>query len=81
MLKRLKVGHAYLIDGLEPDMWAAPHPVHRMPTRLAGKYIGCMSGERCWHGFEIWIDGQESGVVFMNEQDVDRLSITPIEGD
>jgi hypothetical protein len=66
-------GQAYRLAGIEPAMWGNVHPVYGTPRTVAGLYLGSLVGERTWHGFEIWADGMEVGVIFMNQTDLDAL--------
>lgn len=60
-------------------MWDGPHPVYGAPTKLAGFYLGSLQGRRRrWHGFEVWIENQDAGVIFMNDDDLGKLKVTPL---
>jgi hypothetical protein len=73
------VGRSYYLNGMGHAMWDVPHPKFGRPKALAGRYLGCLCGIRTWHGFEIWVDGQEHGVIFMNDSDIAKLSIIDIQ--
>ncbi len=74
----LEVGRAYYLEGMERDMWDAPHARFGAPKKLAGIYLGSVVGERSWHLFEVWVGGKEEGVILMNEDDVKKLRIRPV---
>jgi hypothetical protein len=74
----LAVGKAYYLEGMETEMWDAPHPVYGMPKCIAGMYIGYVTGRRRWHAFEVWVAGEEEGVLFMNDEDLSKLSVTEV---
>jgi len=75
---RLVVGRAYILKGMNPEMWDRGHPRYGKPSAIAAKYIGALHGARRWHGFEVWIAGKEVGVLFMNDADLERLEVTEI---
>jgi hypothetical protein len=72
-------GKAYYLQGMASEMWDAPHPVFGAPRALAARYIGCITGSRRWHGFEVWIENREQGVLFMNDDDLLKLRVTEID--
>ena len=74
----LVVGRAYYLEGMKKEMWDAPHPIFGAPPAVAGRYLGCLQGARRWHGFEVWVRGREEGVLFMNDEDLSKLVVTPI---
>lgn len=76
----LIVGRAYYLSGMVDDMWTTGHPVYGKPEALAGYYLGCLHGTRRWHGFEIWAKGQEQGVIFMTDADLQKLTVEAIAG-
>jgi hypothetical protein len=75
----LQYGRAYTLTGLTKELWDNSHPVYGTPTSVAGRYIGFMRGKRRWHGFEIWVEGQERGVIFMPDEDLFRVSVAPLK--
>lgn len=77
---KLVVGRAYFLDGMKTEMWGNSHPIYGTPYSLAARYIGALHGSRRWHGFEVWSDGVERGVLFMNDDDLKQLNITPVQG-
>lgn len=72
------VGKAYYLEGMATEMWDAPHPVYGAPASLAAIYLGFVVGRRRWHAFEVWVDGSEQGVLFMNDEDLARLRVTEV---
>ena len=70
--------HRYLLFGMQPDMWDNHHPAFGAPDTIVGKYLGSMSGNRVWHGFEIWRERKEVGVLFMTQDDLDKLTVTDL---
>lgn len=77
----LEPGRAYFLNQMRPDMWTGPHPIFGTPERVAGKYIGSLQGNRRWHGFEVWKDGMECGVIFMTDDDLQQLDVSEIVGE
>ncbi len=75
----LLVGKAYYLEGMAPDMWDAPHPVFGAPLCIAARYLGSLQGLRLWHGFEVWVASSEQGVLFMNDEDLNKLKVTPVD--
>ena len=74
----LEIGKAYLLTGMVPDLWVAPHPTYGTPFELAAKYLGSLTGARTWHGFEVWVEEKDVGVIFMHDADLAALSVTEI---
>ncbi len=80
----LVIGRAYAISGMKPEVgrdpgkWGAPHPRFGMPPAVAGWYLGSLQGTRRWHGFEVRHEGTEQGVLFMNDDDLEVLNVSPI---
>jgi hypothetical protein len=74
----LDVGRIYHLEGMKREMWDGPHPRFGAPPALATRYLGCLQGRRLWHGFEVWVDGNEEGVIFMNDEDLSKLSVTKL---
>ena len=72
----LEVGRIYLLQGMERSMWDRPHPRYGAPSSLATRYLGCLQGARKWHGFEVWVENREQGVLFMNDADLNKLRVT-----
>ncbi len=75
MKVRLRVGRAYLLSGLQEAVWDRPHPRFGMPDQVAAVYLGHVPGHRRWHIFEVWADGQEQGVLVMNDDDIAQVTI------
>ena len=59
-------------------MWSMSHPQYGKPHALAGRYLGCLHGVRRWHGFEVWIEGKEVGVIFMPDEDLEQLRVSSL---
>jgi hypothetical protein len=59
-------------------MWDVGHPLYGKPREVAGNYLGFLQGTHRWHGFEVWFDGQEIGVIFMNDKDLEQLHVEDI---
>jgi hypothetical protein len=78
MTIRLRVGRAYMITGMKNAVWDIPHPRFGSPDQVAAVYLGSLRGVRRWHGFEVWADGSEQGVLFMNDDDMLNLHIAPM---
>lgn len=74
----LLVGKAYYLEGMDRPMWDRPHPRFGAPPALATRYLGSLQGNRRWHGFEVWVANREEGVLFMNDDDLGKLKVTPI---
>ena len=74
----LQVNKAYYLQGMQEDMWDAPHPDFGAPQKIAARYLGSLHGVRRWHGFEVWIDDKEAGVLFMNDDDLAKLTVEPL---
>lgn len=74
----LVIGRVYRLSGMIDTMWTAGHPVFGKPDTLAGIYLGCLHGQRRWHGFEIWVKRKEQGVIFMTDADLRKLKVEPI---
>jgi hypothetical protein len=74
----LIVGHGYYLSGMHADMWGNVHPHFGRPEAIAARYLGWLQGVRRWHGFEVWKDEAEQGVLFMSSQDLARLTVRPI---
>ena len=74
----LVVGGIYRLEGMVRTMWDSPHPVFGAPPSLAGRYLGCLQGVRRWHGFEVWVEHREEGVIFMNDDDLCKLTVTKL---
>lgn len=75
----LLVGKGYYLQGMSAEMWDRPHPVFGAPRALAARYLGHIEGSRRWHGFEVWVDNQEQGVLFMNDEDLSKIIVTEID--
>ena len=75
----LVVGKAYYLEGMEAEMWDAPHPVFGTPKSLAARYLGFLAGRRRWHGFEVWVENDEQGVLFINDDDLTKIKVTPVD--
>jgi hypothetical protein len=75
---KLEIGKAYYLEGMRSDLWDAGHPKYGKPERIAGKYLGFLQGVRCWHGFEIYAAGSESGVIFMTDDDLSKLRVSEL---
>lgn len=75
----LEKGRAYFLQRMRSDMWSSPHPIFGAPERVAGKYIGSLEGNRRWHGFEIWKDGLECGVIFMTDDDLNQIEVSELQ--
>lgn len=74
----LVVGRVYHLRGMVEEMWDAPHPIYGAPPALAARYLGSVQGLRRWHAFEVWHQGEEKGCLFMNDNDLARLTVTEI---
>jgi hypothetical protein len=74
----LLVGKAYYLEGMERPMWDRPHPRFGAPPSLATRYLGSLQGYRRWHGFEVWVENREEGVLFMNDDDLSKLKVTAV---
>jgi hypothetical protein len=74
----LVVHRAYYLEGMETEMWDAPHPVYGAPKCLAARYLGSLTGLRRWHAFEVWVDGEEKGCLFMNDDDLAKLRVVAV---
>ncbi len=80
----LVIGFPYALSGMkpvkgdDPGQWGAPHPRFGMPQAIAGWYLGALQGTRRWHGFEIRHEGTEQGVIFMTDDDLETLTVSPI---
>lgn len=74
----LIVGRIYHLEGMERPMWDRPHPRFGAPPALATRYLGSLQGNRRWHGFEVWVENREEGVLFMNDADLEKLKVTPV---
>jgi hypothetical protein len=75
---KLENGRAYYLEGMRSDLWDAGHPKYGKPERVAGKYLGFLQGVRRWHGFEIYADGRECGVIFMTDDDLGMLKVSEL---
>lgn len=76
----LIIGRAYYISDMVEELWTTGHPKFGKPRSVAGYYLGCLHGTRRWHGFEVWAGGKEQGVIFMTEQDLEKLTVEAISG-
>lgn len=74
-MTRIVPGRGYVLSGMRSEMWGAPHPTHGTPESVAAKYLGSLQGTRRWHGFEVWKDGTEQGVIFMADADLAQLTV------
>lgn len=74
----LIVGNGYILSGLKLAKWDTPHPRFGKPDRVAARYLGSLQGVRRWHGFEVWANRQEQGVLFMNDADIEAINIAPM---
>lgn len=78
-MEQLVVGKTYYLEGMVRPMWDGPHPRFGAPPALATRYLGSLQGHRLWHGFEVWVESKEEGVLFMNEDDLKKIRITPLD--
>jgi len=78
-LIELQVGHAYVLDGMQPTLWGNAHLRFGQPHVLAARYLGSLEGARLWHLFEIHVEGHEIGVLLMNDADLAQLTVQEIE--
>jgi hypothetical protein len=76
----LRIGRTYHLEDLDRAEWDAPSPKYGAPRSLAARYLGSIQGNRRWHGFEVWIEGKDAGVLFMNDDDLRKIRVTPISG-
>ena len=75
----LVAGKGYYLEGMVRSMWDWPHPRYGAPPALATRYLGALQGNRLWHGFEVWVENREEGVLFMTDDDLNLLKVTPLD--
>ena len=64
---------------MKRELWGSTHPTYGAPFAIAGRYLGSLTGQRTWHGFEVWIEDREGGVIFMSHEDLAQLTVTDLE--
>lgn len=80
----LVVGRPYALSGMkaevgtEPGRYAAPHPRFGMPKAMVVWYIGSVTGTKRWHAFELRLEGVYQNTIFMNDEDLETLDVSPI---
>lgn len=74
----LRYLHVYRLSNIPNDIWQVGHKRYGRPTHLIGLYIvdGLVKGTRRWHGFEIRVKGEETGTIWMPEEDLARITVT-----
>jgi hypothetical protein len=77
-LKRLTRHHAYHLRGMKRSMWQVAHPVYGKPSSIVGVFIGMWDGTRNWYGFEIRVRGEEKGMIFIPQEDLDMMTLTDL---
>jgi len=72
---KLDIGRAYSLSKLYKLVWNTKHEVFEQPAAIAGIYLGCLSGKRTWHLFEVIHHDKEEGVIMMNDDDLNKIIV------
>jgi hypothetical protein len=63
---------------MKRKMWQVAHPLYGKPSSIVGVFIGRWDGTRNWYGFEVRVHGEEKGMIFIPEEDLDVMTVTDL---